>query len=387
MTEKNEPTGNRIFTKHYNIMLIVSLLTFTGHYMLMATLPLYAKELSGSNVLAGMMITSLTISALIFRPVFGPLIDTRGRKLILVTGAVLFVVVSLSYQFAQTVLLLILLRLVNGIGFSAHTSAAGTIISDLTPKARLSEGIGYYGISVIVGTAIGPALGLYFAKAAGYSTLFLVVFFFWLLALIISLFINYEKKVPKSPDHAARKKEKFVERTAILPSLIMFFVCLTFGAVITFLPSFGVAREIVGIGAFFTVYSITVLISRLMTGKIADRHGFRIVLVPSLIALVIAMVILAFAGSLMMVLVAAVFFGIGFGTSYPITNAIIIKRCPADRRGAATSTLLAAMDIGIGLGAFVWGFVVEASSFTVVYLASAVCAVLALLTYWYLEHR
>ncbi|PKM85563.1 MAG: arabinose ABC transporter permease [Firmicutes bacterium HGW-Firmicutes-11] len=387
MTEKNETTSERIFTKHFNIMLIVSLLTFTGHYMLMATLPLYANELSGSNVLAGMMITSLTISALLFRPVFGPLIDTRGRKLILVTGAVLFVVVSLSYQFAQTVLLLIMLRFVNGIGFSAHTSAAGTIISDLTPKGRLSEGIGYYGISVIMGTAIGPALGIYFARETGYSTLFLVVFIFWLVALIISLFINYEKKEPKAPDIGVRKKEKFVERTAILPSLLMFFVSLTFGAVITFLPSYGVARDIVGIGVFFTVYSITVLISRLLTGRIADRHGFRIVLVPSLIALVIAMVILAFASSLMVVLIAAVFFGIGFGTSYPISNAIIIKRCPPDRRGAATSTLLAAMDIGIGLGAFLWGFVVEVAGFTTVYLASAVCAILALLTYWYLERK
>jgi len=381
MTVKNEPTGDKIFTKYYNIMLVVSLLTFTGHYMLMATLPLYAKELSGSNVLAGMMITSLTIAALFFRPVFGPLIDSKGRKVILVTGAVLLALVSLSYQLAQTVLLLILFRVVNGIGFSAHTSAANTIISDLTPGGRLSEGIGYYGISVIIGTAVGPALGLYFAEASGYPTLFLVVFCFWLVAMIISFFINYESKERVKPGPGIRKKEKFVETTAILPSLIMFFVSLVFGAVITFLPAYGVAREIVGIGAFFTVYSITVLISRLMIGRIADRHGFRIVLIPSLISLAISMLALAFAGSLMMVLVAAVFFGIGFGTSYPITNAIIIKRCPPDRRGAANSTLLASMDIGIGLGAFVWGFVVEISSF------AAVCALLALLAYWYLERK
>jgi MFS family permease len=115
---------------------------------------------------------SLTISALLFRPVFGSLIDGRGRKFVLVAGALIFVAVSVVYNMADTVFLLIMLRVVNGIGFSAHTGAAGIIASDLTPKSRLAEGIGYYGISIIIGTAVGPSLGLCLSNHSGYKFLF-----------------------------------------------------------------------------------------------------------------------------------------------------------------------------------------------------------------------
>ncbi len=376
---------NKIFTTPYNLMLVVSILSYTGHYMLMTTMPLYAMELGGSNVIAGLMITALTISALLFRPVFGSFIDCKGRKFVLVTGAMIFVIVSVLYNIASSVFLLILLRLINGIGFSAHTSASGTIASDLTPKSRLAEGIGYYGISIIIGTAIGPALGLYLSIHSGYKFMFLWVLIIWVMGLLFSLLIQYEKKIPI--ENAKVKNIIFFEKTSLLPSLVMFFVSLTFGSVIAFLPSYGLAREIEHIGSFFIVYSIAVFISRLTTGKLADKHGFRIVLIPSLAALFLSMVTLAFASTLAVVLMAAVFFGIGFGTAYPLTNAIVIKLCPETRRGAATSTLLAAMDIGIGFGALVWGVVLEVTGFTTVYLASSACAVLSILVYIFFVHK
>lgn len=374
---------NKIFTKPYNLMLIVSILIFTGHYMLMATMPLYAKELSGSNVIAGMMVSTLTLSALLFRPLFGSLIDTKGRKIVLLLGAILFVMVSIFYHLAHTVLILVSLRFINGIAFSAHTSAAGTIVSDLTPKSRLAEGIGYYGISIIIGTAIGPALGLFLVHHSGYQLLFLSVLALWTLGLGITFPINYEKKnniITKAG------KGSFFEKTSLLPSLVMFFVSLTFGSVIAFLPSYGVTRGIENIGSFFIVYSFAVLVSRLTTGKLADRHGFMIVLLPSLISLFISMVILAFAHSLVIVLIAGFFFGMGYGTSYPLTNAIVIKLCSERRRGAATSTLLASMDIGIGVGALIWGYVLEFTGFTTVYLASSFCAVISILVYIIFVH-
>ena len=380
---------NRIFTKPYNLMLVVSILSYTGHYMLMTTVTLYAKELGGSNVMAGLMVTALTVSALFFRPLFGSLIDAKGRKPVLIIGAVIFVIASVFYCFTGTIFVLLALRVFNGIGFSAHTSAAGTIASDLTPKSRIAEGMSYYGISIIIGTAIGPSLGLNLSGCGGYRFMFLFVFLIWAAGLLVALQVNYEKKRIKDTASDAnaeiavklKKESGFIEKTSLLPSLAMFFVSLTFGSVIAFLPSFGIVREIENIGSFFIIYSIAVLICRLTTGKLADMYNFTVVLVPSLAALLLSMVILAFSYSLPAVLIAAVFFGIGFGTSYPIINAIVIKLCPEKRRGSATSTLLASMDLGIGSGALVWGAVLEVTGFTTVYLASALCAALAILVY------
>ncbi len=373
-------------------MLAVSILSYTGHYMLMATVPLYAKELSGSNVMAGLMVTALTVSALLFRPLFGFLIDEQGRKPVLVVGSVFFVITAVLYCFTATMIVLLTLRILNGIGFSAHTSSAGTIASDLVPKSRIAEGMSYYGISIIIGTAIGPSLGLGLSEQVGYRFMFFCVLLIWTAGLLFSLPVHYEKKSMKDTDFnggtaitvtSCKEKNSFLEKTSLLPSLSMFFVSLTFGSVIAFLPSYGVVRNIDHIGSFFIIYSIAVLISRLTTGKLADQRGFGIVLVPSLAALFLSMIILAFANSLALVLIASVFFGIGFGTAYPITNAIVIKLCPKKRRGAATSTILASMDLGIGAGALIWGAMLEVTDFRTVYLASSLCAVLSILVYFF----
>jgi MFS family permease len=375
--------GNKIFTKPYNLLLIVTVLIFTGHYMLMGTMPLYARELTGSNVIAGMMVTSLTIAALLFRPIFGKLIDSKGRKTVLVIGAILLLGSAVLYQFSYIIIVLILSRIFTGVGFSAHTSAASTIVSDITPKSRLSEGISYYGIALIIGNAIGPGLGLFLVEHAGYQILFLSIFVLWALGLLFSFILGYESKSEK----AIPQKGGFFEKTALIPSIMMFFVSLCFGAVIAFLPSYGIYREIDNIGVFFTVYAIAVLVSRLTTGKLADRHGFLIVLLPALLSLLISMVTLAYATSLLVVLISALFFGFGFGSAYPLANAIVIKLCSEKRRGAANSTLLASMDIGIGLGAFLWGLVLELSNYTTIYMGAALCALLSILVYVTLLHQ
>ena len=162
--------------------------------MIMCTIPLYAKEISGSSSIAGMMISILTFSALLFRPIFGVLADTRGRRLVIVLGAAILMVVSFFYNFAYTIAGLMILRFFNGMGFSAHTTASGTIISDILPANRIAEGIGYFGISNTLATAIGPAIGLYVVKRSGYSLVFIIVFVLSILSLISTLFINYEKK-------------------------------------------------------------------------------------------------------------------------------------------------------------------------------------------------
>ncbi len=403
----NESTVRResLWSAPYVLMLAVSLLVSTGHYMLMSTLPLYAVKLSGNNAMAGLMVTLLTISALLFRPFFGNLMDRRGRKIVLVTGAAILMAVSLLYNLIVMMSLILIIRFVQGMGFSAHTTSSGTIIADIVPPARLSEGIGYYGMANTIATAIGPAVGLGLMEKYGYKTLFICVFILSIASFVSTLLVNYEKRPGKtessgraavsgnpitagnvgntgSPEKApAGKREPFLEVTSLRPSLVMFFIAIVFGGIITYIPAFGIARKIENIGVFFTVYALAVLAARSFTGRIADRHGFTMVMIPAMISLCLSMVILAFGRSLPVVLLAGAFFGFGYGTTYPLTNAIIIRLCPPARKGAATATIFASMDIGIGLGAMVWGWVNQLSGFTAVYLACGGCVVISLWVY------
>jgi MFS family permease len=152
------------------------------------------------------------------------------------------------------------------------------------------------------------------------------------------------------------------------------------------MPIFAESRNIGNIGLFFTAYAIAMIISRIFTGKIADRYGFYKAFLPSIIITFFMFIILAFAYSLPVVLLAAVFYGVGFGTLQPIMNAIVIKLSPPERRGAANATYYATMDISFGLGSLIWGAVSQYFGFTTVFLACATSVVISLIMYYLLLH-
>lgn len=399
-----------LWSPQFILLVMISLLVSTGHYMLMATLPIYVVNISGNRNMAGLMVTMLALSALVFRPYFGNLMDARGRKLVLVIGASLLMATALLYNFVVVIPLLFVIRFIQGSGFSAHTTSSGTIVADLLPGSRLSEGIGYFSIANTVATAIGPFVGLYCVERFGYKTLFIWVFSLSLLSFLSTLFVDYEKKkraalpsgrvagfgleqqavenptvvVPTVAELTVVKptgdrQHSFMEASAIRPSITMFFIALTFGAIITYIPSFGISRKIDNIGIFFTIYACAVLVSRTFTGRLADKRGFTKVMLPGMLSLCLSLVVLAFAHSLLAVIAAGALYGFGYGICYPLSNAIVIRLCPIERRGAATATIFAAMDLGIGMGAFLWGWVAGLWGYTMVYLLAAVCV---LASFW-----
>ncbi|MDZ5000447.1 MFS transporter, partial [Clostridium perfringens] len=70
----------RLWTKSYIKLTITALLLFSGFYLLMPTLPMFIKELGGSESQVGFIIGVFTISAVIIRPLIGGLMDKYGRR-------------------------------------------------------------------------------------------------------------------------------------------------------------------------------------------------------------------------------------------------------------------------------------------------------------------
>lgn len=102
---------------------------------------------------------------------------------------------------------------------------------------------------------------------------------------------------------------------------------------------------------------------------------------PSLLAVAVTMFALSRAATLPDFLAAAVCAGLGFGAVGPATQALAVRGLPPYRRGAANGTYYIGFDLGIGLGAMVWGSVSQAVGYAAMYLAATVPACLALLAY------
>lgn len=360
--------------------------------MLNSPLPMYVKHFGADNTVAGLVTGLFSLSALICRPIFGNLLDRKGRKLILLFGIAIYSIIVFSYNWAASVIVLLSLRFLQGIGMSGYTTASGTVAADLIPAKRLVEGFSYYGMIQPVATAIGPMLGLTLVAGSSYPLLFDLSFLLGIAGLAAVFFINYERDDTqqvyiKKESANGRRENAIIERTAIPVASMMFFISFTTGTVMTFLPVYALACGIKSIGIYFTINAAAVFLSRTFTTGLSEKFGLPRVLTAGIALLASSMVLLSFSDSLRYFLIAAVLNGFGNGILNPVLNSLLIRFCPKERRGAANGTYFSAIDIGIGAGAVIGGSVSQTVGYAFLYLISALSAVFAFMVFYFAIRR
>lgn len=366
-----------LWTKNFLLVLISNFATYIGFYMLLPTLPIYIKNISGKESLSGLAMGVFLISAVLIRPFAGRTLDRHGRRGIYLLGLAIFMLCSLVFTWVQGLFIFLLFRFIQGFGWGYCNTAAGTVAADAIPKSRLGEGMGYFGLAMSAAMGIAPALSLFIIEKYHFSVLFLGSTFAILVSLLAAVLISY-RKVDHNPSAA---KSVLIEKRALRPSLVAFFITLVYSSVLSFLALYGAQRGISGIGIFFTVYAVTITLSRPILGRLADQRGFDIVVIPGLVIVTLTMVLFFLAQSLTMFIAAAIVFGIGFGAVQPSLQALSVLNVPPDRRGAAVGTYFTVFDIGVGLGSVLWGVVAQAVGYRMMYLLNVIPAVLALAFY------
>jgi len=371
---------NRLWTKNFLLLLAANFAVYVSFYMLIPSLPVYIKAITGKEALTGLAMGIFLLAAVLFRPFAGRSVDHRNRKGIFLFGSAIFFVSALAFNLASTLVVLLTARFVQGIGWAYCNTAAGTLASDIIPKSRLAEGMGYYGLSLSIAMGIGPDLALFLSQRYNFQLMFYVCAGSVLLSFLMALFMSYHN-VSKSKDSLPARKAVLLEKKALHPSLVMFFVCISYAAIISFLALYGQYRQVAEIGLFFTVYAISMIFSRPFFGRLADRKGYSIVIIPGLIMCTLTVIIIFFAHTLPVFILAGLVYGIGFGAVMPPTQALSVLNVRPDRRGAATATYFLFLDLGLGMGSVLWGFVAQALSYDIMYLLVIIPSIFALLPY------
>lgn len=354
--------------------------------MTLPTLPLFVQELGGSDQLIGIIVGIFTFSALLLRPYAGHALESKGRQFVYMLGLVIFVISVGSFAFITSIVILFMMRIVQGIGWGFSTTATGTIATDLIPPKRRGEGMGYFGLSGNLALAFGPSLGLTLAGKISFMQLFLICGSMGLLALLLSSKIRY-KKVEASPDKSTTVKFDIFEKTAITPAVLLFFITVTFGGIASFLPLYAAQKHIAGIELYFLVYAIFLMISRTFAGRIYDKKGHLYVFLPGTAMVLTAMILLSWLPNLTVMLVAAGFYGLGFGSVQPALQAWAVDKAPANRKGMANATFFSFFDLGVGLGAIVFGQLAGVLGYQAIYSTAAGSVSISILLYVYLLIR
>lgn len=374
----NNVSNERIVTRDFVLIWISNFFIFLGFQMTLPTLPLFVEKLGGNEQLIGLVIGIFTFSALLIRPYAGHALESKGRQFIYITGLGIFVISVGTFAIATSLVFLFFMRLIQGVGWGLSTTAAGTIATDLIPAERRGEGMGYYALSGNLALAFGPTLGLALVTKISFTQLFVLCAILGAVAFLSALQIKY-----KEVDQTEVKPAKFdvLEKTAVPPSILLMFITFTFGGITTFLPLYTIQKEVSGIEFYFLIYAIALMISRTFTGKIYDRRGHRAVFPPGTLLIIGAMFLLAWLPSTKMLFLAATLYGFGFGTVQPALQAWAVQSAAQNRKGMANATFFSAFDLGIGIGAILFGQIAFLFGYQSIYIISGFSVIISLLIY------
>ncbi|WP_223554914.1 MFS transporter [Lysinibacillus sphaericus] len=385
-----ETTRDRLWTKDF---LIVSLINFTItliFFLLMVTIAGYAVEHFGASTSTAGLVSSIFIIGTLFgRLGAGRIIGDWGSKKTLFCGLLLFMLSTMSYFFAVNLTLLMLNRLVQGIALGLASTATGTIIAQILPSNRRGEGIGYYSLSAILATAIGPFVGILLTQL---FEDFRMIFAVDSVLAIICFLMYFIVTVPDVPKKAKEMVEKtsfklsnFIEMRAVPIALVGLVIGFAYSGVMSFMTFYAKELDLVSAGSyFFIIYAIVILATRPFTGKLLDSRGANIVVYPCLVIFAIGMYAFSSATSSVVFLLAAACIGIGYGNFNSVAQAIAIKVTPNERLGLATSTYFILYDLGLGAGPYFLGFFVPTMGYSAIFFAMVFVILLSIILYYFL---
>lgn len=394
--------AQKLWSRDFIIIMIACAGISFCNYFLVSTLPIYAQKLTGTSIYAGLMTTIYTLAALATRPFAGILSDRFGRVKLLIAGAAICALACILYPFSTVIVVLILVRAFQGIGFGLHTTAGGTVAADIIPKSRMSEGLGIFGLYGTIAGALAPAIALSIigdGDLANFTPLFILAAAIAVICIILDALIRYERRVRdekaaeklhesdavteiKCDEAAPLPKTVFgFEPAVFMPGAVLALIFIAFSSVVSFLPLFALDRQLGDIGLFFTINAVGMFCSRLFLGKVADKHGADIINIPALVVMIICFALIPFIHLKLYLFILAFPLGLTQGAICPTINTMMFKRCSVKRRGTASAAYFASIDSGFAIGALLFGVIADKLGYDIVYWGAALFIIAAAVIY------
>ena len=325
-------------------------------------LPLYLSETFGADKhTIGLVLSGYALTALLIRPFSGYFVDSFDRKKVLLLCMFLFFLFFAGYMVAGSLLLFAIIRTLHGAPFGATTVANSTVAIDVLYPSRRAEGIGYYGLSNNIATAISPSVALWIYDAChNYNIIFSLSLLFAGLGFAINSTLKLKKRELVKKANKISLDRFFLVR-AWREAVAMICFAFGYGVISTYIAIYG--KEKLGItggtGVFFLLLSVGLILSRLI-GSRTLRKGM-LIWNASLGLLISLCGYFLFAGvhNYFGYYGAALIIGLGNGHMFPAFQTMFINLAPHTQRGTANSSLLISWDVGVGLGIMIGGMLVE----------------------------
>ena len=352
-----------MLTRPVVLLTLVAFAALFGFQLLLSVVPLYADEAGGGSSGAGLATAAFMLSTVMTQIQMPRILGRYGYRRALAAGLLFLGVPALFYAYASTLVPILAVTLVRGVGFGIMTVVFAALIIELAPPHRRGEALGLLGVAITLPTIFCNALGLWLAGGFGFGVVFLLGGLAPLLGLGMIPYIRSASPATEEGEESGAGFFAGLGRPHLRRIFFLFAATtMAAGVVITFLPLAVPGSGVFSAASALLVVGIITTASRWWAGRFGDRRDPRLLLAPGLIACAIGMVCLPFGGVIL--LFGAVLFGGGFGLLQNSTLILMMGRVAKSEYGLGSTLWNAAFDAGTGVGAFSFGFVISAVGFS-----------------------
>jgi predicted MFS family arabinose efflux permease len=358
-------------------------LSFASFFLL----PQHLYDLGATKDQIGDIMAVFGLTAIPLTPLVGTLVDRFRRRPIFIGGALLMWGASTAFAWVDDLSPLIyLLRLLQGCAFACCFTAATTLAADLAPADRRAQALGIFGIFTLITHGLAVTIAEFIEAHLGFIGLFYLTPIWCLIAAVIFIPVP-ETRHGHGPSGGSRLLA-LVTSPALYPAMVVSILAGGgFGVALTFVPVLGEVIRIEHVSVFFMAYVGAAVMVRIVGGRLADVHGRRAVVLPSLVVLAGSIAGLAIISSQTGLALAGLAFGAGHGFLYPALNALVVDASRVEDRGKAMALYNAAFNLGITCGAIVFGRVAEAYGYATMFLTAGSSILCAMLFFWIRSER
>jgi MFS family permease len=348
----------------------------------------------GSQV--GLATMVLALVSVLTRIPAGRLTDQLGRHRFLLFGTACFVLAPLIYAVSHGLPVLLLGRVVHGVGLAVFSTAFQALVTELAPEDQRGAGLGLAGASTSVAFMMAPVFGDWLVINSTYTALFKICAAAALLsALLVAGLMAGSRRAPALAGRAGLKhgpanmtqlpvqkdlsaaglKQALSQGGVRSGVLTMAALGIPFGAFITFLPLFADERQITGVGVVYSIYAGTILLAQPLSGWLADRVGRLRVILPGLLLTGLATGVLSIDGSLLIFALSGIVFGVGGGLVRGGVDPLVQDSVPRDLRGTAAAVQYTSFDFWIGIGSYPLGMLATSLGYALTFAVTGLLSI------------
>ncbi len=366
---------SKIFTRDFVLSFFAQFAFSCVFFILIPTIPIYLSKLGSTEAGIGVLIGAMSASSIVLRPLVGRTLLRAHEKDFMIAGALIYAFSSIAYLISKPFWPFLIVRILQGIGLALFATASFALILRISPEARRGQSLSYFYLAINIAFALAPSLGMLLITA-----LFLACAGLSLCSLLITM--RLEKRPVDPLDAPPIQSQPFLSREALPAAIMSFMGSMIWGAVTAFFPLYALSHGVANPGLFFAAMAITLIVARSFGGRILDMYSREKVLLPCLVAQIIAMALLAFSRNLPMFVLVAVIWGMGNAFLYPSLVAFATDLAGSSR-GPAIGTYLALSDLGAGMGSVIMGIILQWTSYPIMFLSLALTGAINLL---YFDH-